>query len=364
MHHPENQEEYKGLNVNSGVAQPPSVNPYLTRRKKRRALTSGEIVEGILRGDITMLSRAVTLVESMASEHQVLAQEVIEKCLPHSGNSRRIGITGVPGAGKSTSIDVFGLHVLKDGGKLAVLAIDPSSERTKGSILGDKTRMERLAVHPNAFVRPSPSAGSLGGVARKTRETIVLCEAAGFNNIFVETVGVGQSETAVHSMVDFFLLLQLAGTGDEFQGIKRGIMEMADGIVINKADGDNIHRAQLAQAQFRSALHLFPPTASGWQPEVLTYSGYYELGIAEVWDMIDRYFAFVTENGYFTQRRLQQARYWMYETIDEQLRRHFYDNPQVSALLNEKEQRVLDNLQSSFTAARDVLDLYFSSKNG
>ena len=364
MHHPENQEEYKGLNVNSGVAQPPSVNPYLTRRKKRRALTSGEIVEGILRGDITMLSRAVTLVESMASEHQVLAQEVIEKCLPHSGNSRRIGITGVPGAGKSTSIDVFGLHVLKDGGKLAVLAIDPSSERTKGIILGDKTRMERLAVHPNAFVRPSPSAGSLGGVARKTRETIVLCEAAGFNNIFVETVGVGQSETAVHSMVDFFLLLQLAGTGDELQGIKRGIMEMADGIVINKADGDNIHRAQLAQAQFRSALHLFPPTASGWQPEVLTYSGYYELGIAEVWDMIDRYFAFVTENGYFTQRRLQQARYWMYETIDEQLRRHFYDNPQVSALLNEKEQRVLDNLQSSFTAARDVLDLYFSSKNG
>lgn len=364
MHHPENQEEYKGLNVNSGVAQPPSVNPYLTRRKKRRALTSGEIVEGILRGDITMLSRAVTLVESMASEHQVLAQEVIEKCLPHSGNSRRIGITGVPGAGKSTSIDVFGLHVLKDGGKLAVLAIDPSSERTKGSILGDKTRMERLAVHPNAFVRPSPSAGSLGGVARKTRETIVLCEAAGFNNIFVETVGVGQSETAVHSMVDFFLLLQLAGTGDELQGIKRGIMEMADGIVINKADGDNIHRAQLAQAQFRSALHLFPPTASGWQPEVLTYSGYYELGIAEVWDMIDRYFAFVTENGYFTQRRLQQARYWMYETVDEQLRRHFYDNPQVSALLNEKEQRVLDNLQSSFTAARDVLDLYFSSKNG
>ena len=364
MHHPENQEEYKGLNVNSGVAQPPSVNPYLTRRKKRRALTSGEIVEGILRGDITMLSRAVTLVESMASEHQVLAQEVIEKCLPHSGNSRRIGITGVPGAGKSTSSDVFGLHVLKDGGKLAVLAIDPSSERTKGSILGDKTRMERLAVHPNAFVRPSPSAGSLGGVARKTRETIVLCEAAGFNNIFVETVGVGQSETAVHSMVDFFLLLQLAGTGDELQGIKRGIMEMADGIVINKADGDNIHRAQLAQAQFRSALHLFPPTASGWQPEVLTYSGYYELGIAEVWDMIDRYFAFVTENGYFTQRRLQQARYWMYETIDEQLRRHFYDNPQVSALLNEKEQRVLDNLQSSFTAARDVLDLYFSSKNG
>lgn len=362
MDHPENQTEYKGLNVNAGVSQPPPVNPYLTRRKRRALPSAAEMVEGILKGDTTMLSRAVTLVESLSPQHQALAQEIIEKCLPHSGNSRRIGITGVPGAGKSTSIDVFGLHVLKDGGKLAVLAIDPSSERTKGSILGDKTRMERLAVHPKAFVRPSPSAGSLGGVARKTRETIVLCEAAGFDNIFVETVGVGQSETAVHSMVDFFLLLQLAGTGDELQGIKRGIMEMADGIVINKADGDNIHRAQLAQAQFRSALHLFPPTASGWQPEVLTYSGYYELGIAEVWDMIDRYFAYVKDNGFFEQRRLQQARYWMYETIDEQLRRHFYDNPEVAALLADKEQRVLSNRQSSFTAARDVLDLYFSSR--
>lgn len=363
MEHPENQAEYKGLNVNSGVVQPPVVNPYLKRRKKRTLPTASEMVEGILRGDITMLSRAVTLVESVAHEHQVLAQEIIEKCLPYSGNSRRIGITGVPGAGKSTSIDSFGLHVLKDGGKLAVLAIDPSSERTKGSILGDKTRMERLAVHPSAFVRPSPSAGSLGGVARKTRETIVLCEAAGFNNIFVETVGVGQSETAVHSMVDFFLLLQLAGTGDELQGIKRGIMEMADGIVINKADGDNIQRAQLAQAQFRSALHLFPPTASGWKPEVLTYSGYYEIGIAEVWEMIDRYFKFVKDNGYFEQRRLQQARYWMYETIDEQLRRSFYDDPEVATLLADKEQRVLSNRQSSFTAARDVLDLYFSRIN-
>ncbi len=359
MDHPENDEKYIGLNVNSGVQQPPVVNPYLQPRRKKALPSASELVEGILRGDITMLSRAVTMVESLSPQHQAIAQEVIEKCLPHSGNSRRIGITGVPGAGKSTSIDSFGLHVLKGGGKLAVLAIDPSSERTKGSILGDKTRMERLAVHPDAFVRPSPSAGSLGGVARKTRETIVLCEAAGFNNIFVETVGVGQSETAVHSMVDFFLLLQLAGTGDELQGIKRGIMEMADGIVINKADGDNIPRAQLAQAQFRSALHLFPPTASGWQPEVLTYSGYYELGIAEVWDMIDRYFEFVKGNGYFEQKRLQQARYWMYETIDEQLRRHFYDNPRIAALLADKEARVLANRQSSFTAARDVLNAYF-----
>lgn len=360
MQHPENSEDFAGLTVNSGVSQPPIVNPYLRRRKRQALPTPGEMVEGILKGDVTMLSRAVTLVESLVPAHQVLAQEVIEKCLPHSGRSRRIGITGVPGAGKSTSIDVFGLHVLKRGGKLAVLAIDPSSERTKGSILGDKTRMEKLSVHPDAFIRPSPSAGSLGGVARKTRETIVLCEAAGYDNIFVETVGVGQSETAVHSMVDFFLLIQLAGTGDELQGIKRGIMEMADGIVINKADGDNIPRAQLAQAQFRNALHLFPTPASGWTPEVLTYSGYYELGIAEVWDMIDRYFGFVMENGYFERRRAEQARWWMYETINEQLRANFYNNPEIEKLLAEKEIRVLGNQQSSFTAAKDVLDRYYA----
>lgn len=363
MDHIENDSEYTGLTVNSGVTQPPIVNPYMKQRRRRTLPSASELVEGILKGDMTTLSRAVTLVESLSPDHQAIAQEVIEKCLPHSGNSRRIGITGVPGAGKSTSIDVFGLHVLRGGGKLAVLAIDPSSERTKGSILGDKTRMEKLAVHPDAFIRPSPSAGSLGGVARKTRETIVLCEAAGYDNIFVETVGVGQSETAVHSMVDFFLLIQLAGTGDELQGIKRGIMEMADGIVINKADGDNIDRATLAQAQFRSALHLFPPTTSGWMPEVLCYSGYYELGIPEVWDMIDRYFKFVKENGYFERKRQQQARYWMFETIDEQLKAHFYNNPDVEAMLRDREQRVLSNTQSSFTAARDVLDFYFSGKN-
>ncbi len=361
MEHPENSEEYAGLTVNKGVEQPPTVNPYLNRvRTKRRQLyTPAEYVEGIVKGDMSILSQAVTLVESNLYEHQVLAQEVIEKCLTHTCDSVRIGITGVPGAGKSTSIDVFGLHVLSRGGKLAVLAIDPSSERSKGSILGDKTRMEKLAVHPNAFIRPSPSAGSLGGVARKTRETIVLCEAAGFNNIFVETVGVGQSETAVHSMVDFFLLIQLAGTGDELQGIKRGIMEMADGIVINKADGNNIEKAKLAQAQFRNALHLFPPTPSGWFPKVLTYSGYYEIGIPEVWAMIDEYIAFVKANGYFDYKRTEQAKYWMFETINEQLRESFYRNPAVEKMLAEKEQRVLANAQSSFTAARDVLDFYF-----
>ena len=361
MEHPENNEAYKGLTVNDGVAQPSIVNPYLKRQRvKRRELSPAEMVEGIVKGDVTVLSRAVTLVESVNPDHQSMAQEVIEKCLPYSGNSVRVGISGVPGAGKSTSIDEFGIHVLQQyGGKLAVLAIDPSSERSKGSILGDKTRMEKLAQHPKSFIRPSPSAGSLGGVARKTRETIVLCEAAGYNNIFVETVGVGQSETAVHSMVDFFLLIQLAGTGDELQGIKRGIMEMADGIVINKADGDNIARANLAKAQFQNALHLFPPTDSGWFPEVLTYSGYYELGIAEVWEMIDRYFDFVKGNGYFERKRMEQEKYWMYETIDEHLRSNFYRDPEVEAMLKVKQENVLASRQSSFVAAREVLDYYF-----
>ena len=362
MEHPENDAQYAGLAVNKGIEQPPTVNPYLKKMRTahRRTFTAAEYVEGIVKGDTSILSQAVTLVESSRYEHQAIAQEVIEKCLPHACDSVRVGITGVPGAGKSTSIDAFGLHVLKRGGKLAVLAIDPSSERSKGSILGDKTRMEKLAIHPNAFIRPSPSAGSLGGVARKTRETIVLCEAAGYNNIFVETVGVGQSETAVHSMVDFFLLIRLAGTGDELQGIKRGIMEMADGIVINKADGSNIEKAKLAQAQFRNALHLFPPTPSGWRPQVLTYSGYYEIGIAEVWEMIDNYVAFVKKNGYFDYKRQEQAKYWMFETINEQLRDHFYRNPQIEKMLEEKQARVLNNEQSSFMAAKDVLDYYFN----
>ena len=360
MEHPENSEEYKGLTVNKGVEQPASVNPYrrFHRAVRRTQPTVGEYVEGILKGNITLLSQAVTLVESTLPEHQAVAQEVIEKCLPHSGRSMRIGISGVPGAGKSTSIDVFGLHVLERGGKLAVLAIDPSSERSKGSILGDKTRMEKLSVHPDSFIRPSPSAGSLGGVARKTRETIILCEAAGFDKIFVETVGVGQSETAVHSMVDFFLLIQLAGTGDELQGIKRGIMEMADGIVINKADGNNIEKAQLAATHFRNALHLFPAPESGWTPRVLTYSGFYGLGIKEIWDMIDEYIAFVKANGYFRYRRNEQAKYWMYESINEQLRNGFYNNPQIAALLSQKEQDVLAGNLTSFTAAHQLLDTY------
>jgi len=364
MEHPENDEMYKGLKVNKGISNAPSVNPYLTKRIQRTQYTPAEFTEGILKGNITILSQAVTLVESSKHDHQIIAQEIIEKCLPHAGKSVRIGITGVPGAGKSTSIDSFGMHLIKQNKKLAVLAIDPSSERTKGSILGDKTRMEELSREKNAFIRPSPSAGSLGGVARKTREIIVLCEAAGFDSIFVETVGVGQSETAVHSMVDFFLLIQLAGTGDELQGIKRGIMEMADGIVINKADGDNIDKAKLAASQFRNALHLFPPAESGWTPQVLTYSGYYNLGIAEIWKMIDEYVRFTKDNGYFEYKRNEQSKYWMYESINETLRNTFYHNPAVESMLHSTEQQVLKNEISSFVAAKQMMDLFLNNLSG
>lgn len=361
MIHPENCDEYKGLTVNSGIEQPSSISPYLQRKRARRKeLSANDYVEGILKGDITILSRAVTLVESVRTEHHELAQEVIEKSLPHSGKSVRIGISGVPGAGKSTSIDMFGLHLLEQtGGKLSVLAIDPSSERSKGSILGDKTRMEKLSVHPDSFIRPSPSAGSLGGVARKTRETIILCEAAGFDKIFVETVGVGQSETAVHSMVDFFLLIQVPGTGDELQGIKRGIMEMADGIALNKADGDNIEKANLAASQLRNALHLFPIPESGWTPKVLTYSGFYGLRIKEIWDMVYEYIAFVKDNGYFTYRRNEQSKYWMYESIHEELRKNFYQSPSTERLLPELEQEVLRGSKTSFVAAQQLLQNYY-----
>ena len=361
MEHPENDDEYKGLQVNSGVAQPSIINPYLKRgRFRHRELSAAEMVEGILKGDVTILSQAVTLVESVNPNHQAKAQEVIEKCLPHSGNSIRVGISGVPGAGKSTSIDEFGIHVLKEyGGKLAVLAIDPSSERTKGSILGDKTRMEKLAQHPDSFIRPSPTAGSLGGVARKTRESIILCEVAGFDKIFVETVGVGQSETACHSMVDFFLLIQLAGTGDELQGIKRGIMEISDGIVINKCDGSNVDKCHIAASNFRNALHFFPKPESGWDPKVLCYSGFYAKGIKEIWDMVYEYADYVKGNGFFQYRRNEQSKYWMYESINEHLRSSFYNNEMVQQRLKAEENAVLGGEKTSFTAANDLLNAYF-----
>ena len=360
-HHPENDPNYKGLTVNEGVESVPAINPYSRPKRKRRNFTAAGYVEGILKGDISVLSQAVTLVESSLPEHQVIAQEVIEKCLPSAGNSIRLGITGVPGAGKSTFIEALGMNLVRAGHKLAVLAIDPSSERSKGSILGDKTRMEELSTAKNAFIRPSPSAGSLGGVARKTRESIVLCEAAGFDTIFVETVGVGQSETAVHSMVDFFLLIQLAGTGDELQGIKRGIMEMADGIAINKCDGSNIDKARVARTQFQNALHLFPAHESGWTPDVITCSAVENTGITEVWNMVENYIGFVKANQYFEHRRNSQSKYWMYESINEYLKNNFYQNAEIQQLLIKNEKRVLNNEISSFIAAKELLDAYFKS---
>ncbi|MBP3317701.1 MAG: methylmalonyl Co-A mutase-associated GTPase MeaB [Alistipes sp.] len=349
------------LNVTEGVADQPIVNPYF-KRKKRRKLTTDEYVEGILNGNITILSQAITLIESNLPDHYAQAQEIIERCLPHAGRSIRIGITGVPGAGKSTFIEAVGNMVTSLRHRLAVLAIDPSSERSGGSILGDKTRMESISNNPDIFIRPSPSAGSLGGVARKTRETIVLCEAAGYDVIFIETVGVGQSETAVHSMVDMFLMLQISGAGDELQGIKRGIMEMADMMVITKADGENIHKAELAKVQYQGALHLFPTPESGWRPKVYTCSSLAQTGLEEVWKGIEEYLDHIEANGYYTANRNRQNKYWMYESINEALKSSFYQNPVIAERIAEMEQRILDAKVSSFIAAKELLDIYFGEK--
>lgn len=360
--HIENDPRFQGLTVNKGIEQPPAVSQDAAKRflhRKKSQLSVDEYVKGILNGDITILSRAVTLVESSRHDHQMLARQIIEQCLPYAGKSIRLGITGVPGAGKSTFIESLGMHVIGKGHKLAVLAIDPSSERSKGSILGDKTRMEQLSGEKNAYIRPSPSAGSLGGVARKTRETIVLCEAAGFDTIFIETVGVGQSETAVHSMVDFFLLIMLAGAGDELQGIKRGIMEMADAIAINKADGSNIDKARMAQAEYKSALHLFPPSASGWEPLVKTCSALHHKGIGDIWEMVQDYVAQTSANGYFSKNRLNQSSYWMFESINDTLKNHFYQHPLIKKHLDEYLAQVSNETKSSFLAAQELLQTYF-----
>jgi len=352
------------LKVNKGIEQPSSFNPEAqkhVRKSKQDSLNLEEYTNGILSGNRTILSKAITLVESSLVKHQEFAQQIIENCLKHSGNSIRIGITGVPGVGKSTFIEALGLKLCGMGHQLAVLAIDPSSERSKGSILGDKTRMESLANNKNAFIRPSPSAGSLGGVARKTKETIILCEAAGFDTIFVETVGVGQSETAVHSMVDFFLLLMLAGAGDELQGIKRGIMEMADALVINKADGDNVTKAKLAQQEYKNALHLFPPTDSGWIPSVSTCSSLNNKGIEEVWGVISRYKEQTSENGFFQKRRQEQELRLFFESIGERLKDEFYRNKLVINQLSDIKSKILSGKLSSFQAGNLLLDDYYKS---
>ncbi len=347
------------LKVQKGIEQPSSVNPDAVEKFKtvKQSLQPvRDYVDGILAGEMSIMSKAITLVESSLPGHQKIAQEIIRFCLPHSGRSIRIGITGVPGVGKSTFIEAFGKHLTSIGKKVAVLAIDPSSQRTKGSILGDKTRMEELAVDKNAFIRPSPSAGSLGGVARKTRETIILCEAAGFDIIIVETVGVGQSETAVHSMVDFFLLLMLAGAGDELQGIKRGIMEMADAVVINKTDGDNIQKAKLAKKEFENALHLYPPTESGWDPPVNLCSAKNSEGIKDTWDIIMRHDFYCKRSKYFEKKRSDQSLQIMLDSLDERIKESFYSNDKIKQLFAEVKKDILNDKISPYEAAEILFE--------
>ena len=326
--------------------------------KKQAKLSAEAYFEGIRAGNLTLLSQAITLIESSKRAHHELAQAIVNLCIPYSGNSIRIGITGVPGVGKSTFIEAMGEYVTEQNKKLAVLAIDPSSQLSKGSILGDKTRMEKLSANQNAFIRPSPSAGSLGGVANATRESIILCEAAGYDVIFVETVGVGQSETAVHSMVDFFLLLMLAGAGDELQGIKRGIMEMADTIIINKADGDNQKKAKLAKREYLNALHLFPPSPTGWYPKVETCSALKFQGMDKIWKIFEEYQNSMKIKGHFQNKRQEQAKYWMHESIRAELDNLFHENQNIQSILPRLEQDVKEGLENSYSAAQKLISIY------
>ncbi len=323
--------------------------------------TADAYVQGILNHDRVMLSKAITLVESKLHSDNQLAEDVLAKLLPHTGKSIRIGITGVPGAGKSTLIETFGCHLTGLGKKLAVLTIDPSSQKTNGSILADKTRMETLANDANAFVRPSASGATLGGVHNRTRETLLLCEAAGFDVIIVETVGVGQSEVTVKGIVDFFLLILLSGAGDELQGIKRGIMEMADLVIINKADGDNIQRSEIARLQYENALHLFPPNKNNWYPKVLTCSAINNTGIADIWEMIERYEKQMKENNFFTSNRQQQNLQWMHDAIREQLLNSFYQHSAVQNSMNEMERAVQSEEVPAIAAARLLQQFFYES---
>jgi LAO/AO transport system kinase len=315
--------------------------------------------EGILRGDRVILARAITLIESDLPADEDLAARLLDSLLPHTGHARRLGITGVPGVGKSTFIDALGMHLIRDRGEtLAVLSVDPTSPISGGSILGDKTRMERLSVEEKAFIRPSPSRGHPGGVARRTRETMLLCEAAGYRNILVETVGVGQTETAVRSMTDFFLLLMLAGAGDELQGIKRGIIEMIDGMAINKADGDNKPKAERARHEFSNALHLFPASPDGWTPRVLTCSALHGDGIAAIWDMVLDHHTRLSETGYLARRHRGQALEWLKELVTSGLRESFRRHRGVSERLPQLEAAVVRGEVTPFAASRELLALF------
>ncbi len=335
-----------------------AINPNFKKLKSRDTPGARDLLAKLKHGDRASLSQALTLVESKNAGHRKIAEELINEALPFSGNSIRIGITGVPGVGKSTFIEAFGSYLTFIGKKVAVLAIDPSSTKNKGSILGDKTRMNELSLNQNAFIRPSPSAGSLGGVARKTRESILLCEAAGYDVIIIETVGVGQSETTVKSMVDFFMLLMLAGAGDELQGIKRGIMEMADLLVINKADGDNLNNAKRASGEYKRALHLFPPNPNEWIPKVSTGSALEQNGMEDVWKVIGEFENHQKTKGYFEDTRKEQALKWFEESIGELLLESFRESENINTQLKELREEVKEQKTEPYAAARKLIQSF------
>lgn len=348
------------LQEKEGIEQPKTLSSTaadILKKNRRKKQTFTQHLSLVLKGNKTALSQAITLIESTAPKHQEQAKAMIKACLPYANKSIRIGITGVPGVGKSTFIEQFGSLLTNIGKKVAVLAVDPSSALSKGSILGDKTRMEELVKDPKAFIRPSASGDSLGGVARKTRESIILCEAAGYDVIIIETVGVGQSEIAVHSMTDFFLLLKLAGAGDELQGIKRGIMEMADTIVINKADGDNVKAARLAKTEFNRALHLYPPKNNGWIAKTSTCSAIHNEGIEEVYNIIKEYITFTTDNSSFHFKRTEQNKFWLLQTIENRLQSDFYSREDIKEALKIQLHLIENQKTSPFEAAELLLNL-------
>lgn len=323
--------------------------------------TVDDLYQGIREGNRAMLARAITLVESERASDFKDAQRLLNLLLPHTGGAIRLGISGIPGAGKSTFIDAFGTMLTDAGKRVAVLAIDPSSSVSRGSILGDKTRMARLSREPNAFIRPSPSSGTLGGVHRKTRETMLLCEAFGFDTVIIETVGVGQSETVVAEMVDFYLVLMIAGTGDELQGIKRGILEVADMLAINKADGDNIKRAQLARRELQTALHLMRGARKGWQPPVLACSALEGTGLDALWEQIQKHRALMIETGEFETKRSEQAIHWMWNMIEDGLLASLRHDELVASKMRQLEAEVSAGAITPSTAAESVLEAYFTA---
>lgn len=331
------------------------------KKKGKNELTTDELYEGIIRGDRTMLARGITLIESNAEHHFHKAQNLLQKLLASTGKAVRIGITGVPGAGKSTFIEAFGTYLCNAGLKVAVLAVDPSSSLSGGSILGDKTRMEQLARNPRAFIRPSPSEGKLGGVHRKTRETMLLCEAYGFDVILIETVGVGQSEVIVRDMVDFFMLVVLTGAGDELQGMKKGIMELADAIVVNKADGDNLTFAKKTKSEYNQILHFLQPATKGWSTKAYTCSSLQGEGIGEIWEVIQNFISVTQQTGVFDERRRAQTKEWMKNMIIDQLQNSFFFNPEIKNLLPKIENEVISGNKTVTTAVDELFQVYYKT---